>query len=84
MEGFPHLVTVVAQETGGAIYRVSGYAAGNSAFVSEICGAKFTPGAILYGSNLLYKSQANPQVMPAVAGQSLSFFDEYRLDLPYF
>ena len=73
-EGCDSLVTVVVQQPGGASHRLSGLVGGGRPLLVDIGGATFSQGAALVGDVILYRGQANNQVLPAVAGKYNSFF----------
>ncbi|XP_013409144.1 D-3-phosphoglycerate dehydrogenase 2, chloroplastic-like [Lingula anatina] len=62
------LVSVEVQQQGGAIHQVGGFVSAGTPMLAQINGASVSTPVSLAGNVLVYKSQANPQVMPAVAG----------------
>ncbi|XP_013380065.1 uncharacterized protein LOC106151380 [Lingula anatina] len=64
------LVSVVVQQQGGAIHQVGGFVSAGTPMLAQINGASVSTPVSLAGNVLVYKSQANPQVMPAVAAMA--------------
>ena len=66
--GRDELVSLSVQQPGGAIYKLSGQAAGGTPVLVAINDAMFTQPASLKGDILVYKSKSNTQVLGAVVG----------------
>ncbi|XP_064648038.1 D-3-phosphoglycerate dehydrogenase-like [Lineus longissimus] len=68
-EAASQLVQVIVQQDGSPVCnKVSGFASNNSSMLTEMNSGQYVQPVCLAGNLLIYQAQANPQVMPAVAG----------------